>query len=403
MGEADDIIILHLAGCSARWEARSIPDTIIGIVRRGTMKQDTARRRACILGEGGVAPFGLDSRTRLSRQLERLGIAEADRAAEVDILLSGECLFGGSVLRGLANAAPGTVLVDDQGRACAATGPASEDIRSLIAEGGVPGAGAGRTGTNVAGRYDAGLRKRADPTVLRLTDRASAERALFEASYKGVTDLVTKHVWPGPALLATRWCARAGVTPNQVTWASAALMVIAFWLFWRGDFAAGLVAGWAMTFLDTVDGKLARVTLASSRFGDVLDHGIDLVHPPFWWWAWAVGCAAIGQPLDDGGWTLGIIVAGYILQRAEEGIFLARFGMEMHIWGRFDSLFRQITARRNPNLLILTVAAALGAPRDGLIAVAAWTLVCLLVHAVRIVQAVSAARRGPLTSWLARD
>ena len=32
-----------------------------------------------------------------------------------------------------------------------------------------------------------------------------------------------------------------------------------------------------MTFLDTVDGKLARCTIASSKLGNIFDHGIDLV------------------------------------------------------------------------------------------------------------------------------
>ena len=44
-----------------------------------------------------------------------------------------------------------------------------------------------------------------------------------------------------------------------------------------------------MTFLDTVDGKLARTTLTSSKWGDIFDHGIDLVHPPFWYVAWGAG------------------------------------------------------------------------------------------------------------------
>ncbi len=365
------------------------------------MKQDTPRLAACILGTGGIAPFGLDGRTRLSRQLARLGFVETDSPSSADILLSGGCLFGGSVLTALAAAAPGTILVDDRGRACAARGPADPAAIAPIAGGTGTSPGPGLTGSELAGRYDTKLRKRADPTVHRLIDRRAAERVLFDASYKGVTDLVTKHVWPAPALVVTRWCARTGITPNQVTWASAVLMALAFWLFWRGDFAAGLAAGWAMTFLDTVDGKLARVTLASSRFGDILDHGIDLIHPPFWWWAWAVGCTNVGQPLDDGGWTLGVIVAGYALQRAEEGLFLARFGMEIHVWRRFDSLFRQITARRNPNLAVLTIAAAAGAPREGLLAVAVWTALCLVVHGVRIGQAFLAARRGPLASWLA--
>jgi len=73
----------------------------------------------------------------------------------------------------------------------------------------------------------------------------------------------------------------------------------------------------------------------------------------------------------------------------------------MHVWRPFDSWFRQITARRNPNLLVLTAAALLGAPRAGLVAVAVWTALCFLVHLVRIGLAFAAARRRPLVSWLA--
>ena len=132
-----------------------------------------------------------------------------------------------------------------------------------------------------------------------------------------------------------------------------------------------------MTFLDTVDGKLARVTLRSSPFGNVYDHSIDLIHPPFWWWAWIVGLPAAGFALADPGLVLTVIVAGYVLQRIEEGVFIACFGIEMHIWQRFDSRFRLITARRNPNLLLLTASVLVGRPDLGIVAVAVWTAVSL--------------------------
>ena len=44
-----------------------------------------------------------------------------------------------------------------------------------------------------------------------------------------------------------------------------------------------------MTFLDTVDGKLARVTVNSSYFGHLFDHAIDLISPPFWYLIWGLG------------------------------------------------------------------------------------------------------------------
>ncbi|MEL6481299.1 MAG: CDP-alcohol phosphatidyltransferase family protein, partial [Pseudomonadota bacterium] len=89
-------------------------------------------------------------------------------------------------------------------------------------------------------------------------------------------------------------------------------------------------------------------------------------------------------------------------QRLEEGWFIFRFGADMHTWRRFDSRFREITARRNPNLLILMAFTAVGLPAEGLVAVAAWVAICFAVHLLRIMQAHIAARAGPLVSWMAQ-
>ena len=159
-----------------------------------------------------------------------------------------------------------------------------------------------------------------------------------------------------------------------------------------------------MTFLDTVDGKLARVTLTSSRIGNVFDHGIDLLHPPFWWVAWYFGLAAGATPMQElllagAVWTA---VIGYVVGRLQEGFFLWRHGFEIHAWRRLDSFFRLFTARRNPNLAILTVAAIAGRPGLGLQAVAGWTVLSLVFHFWRIWQAERRRRAGePARSWLA--
>lgn len=357
-----------------------------------------------VIAEGSGQVFGLAPAARLRRQLARLGLAEAPAAG---LILRGDHVYTTDVVDALAKAPPGTVLVDPTGRTLAArTEPEhAAPFRAAVAAGAQEMPVGARPGEAAAliGPHDRTLRKRADPVVLPAADPAGAEAALFAASYKGATDILTKHVWPRPALAATRLCARRGITPNQVTAASAVLVLATFVLFWHGWFLTSLAAGFLMTFLDTVDGKLARVTLNASRTGNALDHGIDLIHPPFWWWAWAHGLAAVGRPLDDGGLTLGIIVAVYVAQRLEEGWFLARFGLEIHVWRRFDSLFRQITARRNPNMLILAAATLLGAPRAGLIAVAVWSALCFAIHLVRILQAHREARRGAIGSWLAAE
>jgi phosphatidylglycerophosphate synthase len=255
----------------------------------------------------------------------------------------------------------------------------------------------------IGGTYNHALRKRATPYAMLLGDMPLRiiEWRMFKGAYKGVTDFVTKWFWPGPAFFVTRWCAASGITPNTVTAASFVMVLVALWFFVAGYFALGVIAAWLMTFLDTVDGKLARVTLTSSKWGNVFDHGIDLIHPPFWYFGWYYGIAALGL---ESAWqvpALWIIVLGYVLGRLQEGFFLWRFKVEIHAWRAIDSWFRLFTARRNPNLAIMTVAVVAGRVDIGFLAVAAWTILSLAFHFLRIGQAIAAKARGEaVQSWL---
>jgi hypothetical protein len=100
--------------------------------------------------------------------------------------------------------------------------------------------------------------------------------------------------------------------------------------------------------------------------------------------------------------VLWAIIGGYVAQRAIEGAFMRRFDrMHIHVWRPIDSKFRLVTARRNPNMVILVAALLVGRPDSGLVAVALWTIVSLIFHAVRYAQARERAARGqPVVSWL---
>jgi phosphatidylglycerophosphate synthase len=364
---------------------------------------------AVTVGASDVRVWGMTPAQRLARTFKRLGLAEtqiAEAPADAGLVLAHAAwVFDESLIRSLA-ARPETVLVDDAGRPVAVhvTGAQAAQAAALLDSGaGEGGAWPRVTAVELAGAYNSALRKREPPVLAKLTADTvdPVEKRLFQGSYKGVTDLVTKYVWPAPARVVTRWCALAGITPNQVTFASFVLVLVAMWLFWTGQFGWGLAAAWVMTFLDTVDGKLARVTLNASRIGNVFDHGIDLVHPPFWWWAWVVGVQASAHPLSKPDLILAVVIGGYVAQRVLEGIFLAAFKVEMHAWRPFDSFFRLITARRNPNLILLTLASLAGRPDLGMAAVAVWTALSFLVHLVQCLQA-WAAPRGSVVSWLSR-
>ncbi|RAK53017.1 CDP-alcohol phosphatidyltransferase family protein [Phenylobacterium deserti] len=351
---------------------------------------------------------------RLERMYRRAGLdivapeaLAAPAASEGGVLISrADWVYDESLIKALAQR-PGGLLVAPNGTALAAhvTSTDASAAAAALAAGENPSA-------RVAGltpldrdelAYNQALRKREPPVLEPLTSDnvGQVERRTFQGSYKGVTDIVTKYLWPAPARVVTRWCALARMTPNQVTTIGFLLVLAAFWLFWNGHYGWGLACGWVMTFLDTVDGKLARVTMTSSKWGNVFDHGIDLVHPPFWWWAWWVGLSAVGQPVPYAGAMLAVVLVGYVVQRILEGIFMRAFGFHVHAWRPFDSWFRLITARRNPNLILLTGTWLLGRPDVGFAAIALWTALSLLVHLAQLVQAF-ATPKAKVTSWLSR-
>jgi hypothetical protein len=73
-------------------------------------------------------------------------------------------------------------------------------------------------------------------------------------------------------------------------------------------------------------------------------------------------------------------------------------------WRPLDSVFRLITGRRNPNLLLLTGSTIAGRPDIGLLLVVAWTVLSSIFLVTRLVLAWQEKRNtGELHSWLQDD
>lgn len=362
--------------------------------------------------------WGLSSLERLRRSLRAAGVpdghihtgaAAAATARDVRvILLRADYVFDERLIRALIEQKPtrDVVLVDPDNQ----TAVAAVTTRDQLDAAEIP---AGQSNSSnpidyfepaaLVSAYSSALRKFDPPYLLPIRSEklGQIENRIFGASYKGITDVVTKWIWPLPARAVTRLLARFHVRPNIVTGVSWVLVGAATWLFVEGYFGLGLLCAWLMTFLDTVDGKLARVTFTSSRIGHVLDHGLDLVHPPFWYLAWVAGLS--GSVSIDVIWadpTTSIIIGGYIIGRLLEGLFMLAFHMEIHSWRPVDSFFRTITARRNPNLILLTLGTFASRPDLGFWLVAIWTVCSLVFHTVRFGQAFVQRWYGqPIQTW----
>ena len=358
------------------------------------------------IGSNPARPFGMDARDRACLLATNAGFECADVVQPGRAALLASMAYGWDPvwLKEMRNR-PRTMLTLG-GKLVLAHVPEGENAAVAGAiENGSPVDGYEAIAAETAELTNTALRKRERPFVLPLDPNNSepVERAAYDAAYKGVTDVLTLYLWRKPAFHLTRWSARAGLTPNMVTFVGGVLCLLAFILFWRGEYWWGVASGFGFMVLDTVDGKLARCTGASSKWGNVFDHGIDLVHPPFWWWAWEHGLTTYGQPLEPfyATMVLWVIVGGYVAQRIIEGISIKRFALEIHVWRPIDSRFRLITARRNPNMMILVAALSIGRPDTGLVLVAWWTLISLIFHAVRLAQMTERqARGGKIVSWL---
>jgi phosphatidylglycerophosphate synthase len=372
---------------------------------------------ALILAEAPIRLWGLSSRQRLERILKKINITsviddpESVSREDSILLLRGDYLYDERLIRNLVQKS-GTVLqtAAEAGSRPVAAHVAATDallVRDVLdgkSGSAFPPSLSFETPQTLAPTYMKQLRKIDPPYLLPIVEenREKLERRLFSGSYKGVTDLVTKWLWPRPAQVVTRFCANRGITPNMVTSVSLVLVIIAGFLFYHGHFALGLAAAWGMTFLDTVDGKLARVTVNSSYFGHIFDHAIDLISPPFWYLVWGFGLASwnpgMSLSMVDAFW---LIFIGYIAGRMVEGIFkkcLEPSGI--FCWRPIDSYFRLITGRRNPNLILLTLGLIAGRPDLGLVAVALWTVISSIFLVVRLATGFGfRIVKGPLQSW----
>lgn len=345
-----------------------------------------------IVGECDKRIFGLPPSERLQRQLHM--------REEISLVAHASAVLDDAALDWLVDN-QGTLIASASGRPLAAvSGP--DEVKAAVAS--IESGRASLPVTVATGeQFVRKLRRRVPLFACSLLDGrlATVEKRLFSNVYKGVTDLVTKWVWPWPAFHLTRLFSRLGITPNMVTLTGVGLVFLAAWLFYRGDLALALLAAWLMCLFDTIDGKLARVTVTSSKLGDKLDHGTDIIHPPIWWYCLAHGVTITHPANSDGVWTAFWIILGcYVAGRAIELGFKSKFGINPFIWRPFDSWFRLIVSRRNIILLIMTVGLLLQATWAAFWACAAWSLISLIIQAIRLAQAVAEAGKRPIQSWL---
>lgn len=362
-------------------------------VRRVVERRDLGDLR--VVWEGGSDPLG----ERISNAM--LGAADSDW-----LILSGETIVDARLLPQVAAIEGNVFFVSGEGDergamlrlgAGGVSLPAAVESVLALTDGlGARGDARGMRRDEFDG-YIKNLRRDLDPYLFRIADppaRQRVERFMFWSNYKGSTDFMTKYVWPPLVWIMLRPLARLGVHPNGVTAISILATLLAIPLWMEGWWATGFFLAFLMSLLDSVDGKLARLTYTYSVLGNVLDHGLDLVHPPFWYlgWAWGLsGGDSQSAVFQASLWMFGL----YVADRLCAPVFKARTGRSIHGYLPVDVKIRTFISRRNVNLPFFTAAVAIDALRPGsgwelsifvFYVMVIWQAVCMVYHAVRTVQ-----------------
>lgn len=199
------------------------------------------------------------------------------------------------------------------------------------------------------------LRKTVTPTLIRVTETTSLseiENDLYEKTFKGTLEFVGAYGYKLPVRLMTKLFAKTPITPNMITTAAIACSFGAIPAFFTGWLGLGLILAATFIILDSLDGKLARMTFRLSEAADKIDHATSMPARV----AWYMGMA---WHFSKGDWTslngiMGIVLTvipvvddinwGYVKRKFKKSLFdLTPLDAKVHLF----------TARRNDIFLML--------------------------------------------------
>ncbi|HET7502582.1 MAG TPA: CDP-alcohol phosphatidyltransferase family protein [Kofleriaceae bacterium] len=147
-------------------------------------------------------------------------------------------------------------------------------------------------------------------------ERRAAHRLLYRILIKPQDNAITRYLYRPVSFPLTRLLVWTPITPNQISYAVAALVAVGCWLTAHAELSrtiAGTAIILAASYLDCCDGEIARVKLLSSRLGAWIDTVVDELSSLGYMAALGWHCHlryAGAQPAGAGvdAWTWGIAI-----------------------------------------------------------------------------------------------
>jgi phosphatidylglycerophosphate synthase len=244
--------------------------------------------------------------------------------------------------------------------------------------------------------YNPELRGTVAPYVIRCSspdERRVAWHVLLDHVQKRALDLPGQYFdTPFENFLVRRF-APTDISPNQITLATLIMAGGVAVLFLRGWLCVGVLLALVVGVLDGVDGKLARLKLATSKLGE-FEHVGDFFYENAWYLTLAWHLHAVTQRPRL--WYAGVgLVACDLIDSLLYLVLQRHTGKMLDELTTFDRRFRAIAGRRNVYVMIFVAGFFSGYPTQAFSCAVAWAAVTVAVHASRVLWVVSTTARVP--------
>ena len=229
------------------------------------------------------------------------------------------------------------------------------------------------------------LRQTAVPLLLKLRHKAcirAIENEMYENTFKGVMDFIATYIYRLPVRELTRLLAPTRVTPNHVTAVSVLCSFAAIPLFAMGWLWTGLAVAFTFIIADSLDGKLARLTIRLSKVAGHIDHLTSPLFEACYYLAW--GWYFSGGDFSTLPGQAGLLLfCFYGLDKITTSVFGLKFGRSLLDYQPLDARFHLIAARRTINLFIMAIGCLFQKPIVALYVITMWMFITMLWHMCR--------------------
>jgi phosphatidylglycerophosphate synthase len=231
--------------------------------------------------------------------------------------------------------------------------------------------------------YNPELRGDAEPYVIPSATPMERRRAwdvLLDHVQKRSLDLPGQYFDTPFENALVRRLAPTNVTPNQITLLTLVVAGVAALLWHGGWLRVGVLIALVVGVLDGVDGKLARLKLATSKLGE-LEHVGDFFYEN----AWYLSLASYFSRAEPVLWLAGWVLVACDL--ADSLLYLAlqrHDGKMLDEVSEFDRRFRAIAGRRNVYVMMFVVGFFGGHAAGAFLSAVTWAVVTVAVHAARV-------------------